>query len=88
VTGDLALQVRYRLGNEKLALRVERLDVDPTSALEPSDSARLASDLLHTLHDAPAGDLWRDDRGYGWWGDEPTGGWAVLETGERLLTVR
>jgi hypothetical protein len=84
LTRDLALHIRYRLGNDHLATRIARLDVDPTSSNEPTDSARLASDLLHTLRDAPAIRPWRDDRGYDWWGDEPAGGWNEAGTGERL----
>ncbi len=88
VSRDLALQVRYHLGSSALAARFGRLDVDPTSWSTPSDSARLASDLFHNLHAAPDAPPWRDELGYGWWGDEPEDGWPTVADRERLLTLR
>lgn len=84
LTDDLALHVRYHIGNAALAARIGRLDVDPTSMQAPRDSARLASDLFHTLHDAPDRPEWIDELGFGWWGDVPSDGWPAVDTRERL----
>lgn len=87
LTQDLALHVRYHIGSDALAVRIGRLDVDPTSMGAPLDSARLASDLFHNLHDAPEARSWTDALGFGWWGDSPREGWAAVETRERVLTL-
>jgi hypothetical protein len=87
VTADLALQVRYAIGAERLAVRFGRLDVDLLSAGPPSHSARLASDIVHDLYTDPGPAAWRDERGYAWWGDVPAAGWPAVVTAERLLTL-
>jgi hypothetical protein len=87
VSADLALQVRYHLGPSAWAVRFAHLDIDPTSAAAPIDSARLASDLLHDLHAAPQQAAWHDALGHGWWGDEPAGGWPALDDHARILTL-
>lgn len=86
VSDDLALLVRYRLRDERLAVRFGRLDVDPTSLREPEDSAQLASLLVHNLH-ASTEKEWADMDGYRWWGDRPDGGWPGVLSANRLLTV-
>lgn len=84
---DLALHVRYHLGRDAFGLRVGRLDIDPTSGLTPRDSVTLASNVLHTLHDAPETRAFVDGHGCGWWGDAPAAGWVEVERGERVLTL-
>lgn len=86
VTDSPALLVRYRLGDLRLAARAQ-LDRDPTSWDTPTDSERLASNLLHSLH-APGDIEWTDDDRYGWWGDPPAEGWAALSAENRVTTVR
>lgn len=86
ISDDLALNVRYRIGRDLMAVRVERLDVDPTSAIEPVNSAQLASNLLHNLH-APAEPDWVDGDGYVWWGDRPAGGWSRLLSGTAVVVL-
>lgn len=87
ISGDLSLNVRYRIGRSLLALRVERLDVDPTSAGEPDDAAGLASNLLHSLH-APGEPEWVDSDGYVWWGDPPADGWPTVSSRNALAVLR
>lgn len=87
ISDDLALLVRYRLINYSLAVRIARLDVDPSSELEPKSSGQLASVLYHNLH-SPSEWEWTDDDGYVWWGERPDGGWPAVLSGRRLLTVR
>lgn len=87
IDDDLALLVRYRLIDYALAARFARLDIDPTSQLEPSSSGQLASMLYHNLH-SPSEWEWVDEDGYLWWGDRPDGGWTTVATADRLLTVR
>lgn len=87
VSDDLALLVRYRLRDERLAVRFGRLDVDPTSLLEPEDSAQLAVLLVHNLH-ASGENEWTDEDGYRWWGDPPAEGWPGMLSANRLRTLR
>lgn len=87
VTDDLALQVRYVIGSDALAVRNAHLDVDLVSDGPPTHSARFASDIFHDLHTDPGPDAWRDEQGYRWWGDEPAGGWPVVVGAERLVTL-
>ncbi|MDQ4119131.1 MAG: hypothetical protein M3235_19545 [Actinomycetota bacterium] len=87
VASDLALLARYRLIDYSLAVRFARLDVDPTSSLEPVTSGQLASNLYHSFH-SPSEWEWTDADGYLWWGDRPDRGWPTVMTGGRLLTVR
>jgi hypothetical protein len=87
VAADLALHIRYHLGPHSLGVRIAHLDVDPTSMGSPVDSARLASDLLHGLHDAPEQAPWTDESGRAWWGDEPDGGWDTIGQSRTLLSL-
>lgn len=87
VSDDLALLVRYRIRDGRLAVRFGRLDVDPTSLLEPEDSAQLATLLVHNLHASTAKE-WTDDDGYRWWGDPPGDGWPNVLSGKRRRTLR
>lgn len=86
VSTDLVLHVRYRIGADLLGGRFH-LDLDPTSQAAPTDSATLASLLLHNLH-ATGEPEWADCDGYVWWGERPARGWTAVADDERLITLR
>lgn len=83
---DLSLFVRYHIGMTAFGVRFDRLDIDPTSESAAGTSREQASNLFHSLHDAPDRPEFTDDASYGWWGDIPAEGWThALSAPGRLM---